>query len=91
MIALDLLTRTSHVHPAIALRRRWPCAFKDEATAVAQGIRLLDMHPEVMGFVVLPVDLQATNDAAFAERTIMRASAARAARRARKATMEVQQ
>ena len=56
---LDLLTRCTKGHVTISLRRRWPVSFHSEAQAVTQGIALLHQHAEVVGFILVPADLQA--------------------------------
>lgn len=84
MIHLDTLCACATGHTAIAIRRRWPAAFQCEAQAVAQGIALLQQHPEMVGFVLMPASLQAANDAYLMERTITRATMARKARQWRK-------
>lgn len=86
MIYLDLLSRCTRGHATISIRRRWPASFRCEAQAVAQGIALLHQHAEVVGFILVPADLQAANEAYLHERTVTRAMAARKARQKRKAT-----
>ena len=83
MIHLDMLTTRTRGTAAIAIRRRWPGTFADEAAAVAQGIALLKQRPAMVGFIVCP-DLGQSNDAYQHERTITRAIAARKARQQRK-------
>ena len=87
---LDILSHRVKSHPAITLRRRWPASFPDEATAIEQCIKLLEMHSDIAAFILVPDGLQAINDAAFEERTITRAMAARRSRKTRKAREEVQ-
>lgn len=84
MIHLDLLSHCTRGHASISLRRRWPVAFKSESQAMAQGIALLHQHAEMVGFVLTHADFQAAN-AAYLQRTITRAIAARKARQKRKA------
>lgn len=85
MMHLDLLTRCTKGHVTISLRRRWPVSFHSEAQAVTQGIALLHQHAEMVGFILVPADLQTANEAYLHERTITRAMAARKARQKRKA------
>lgn len=85
MIYLDLLSHCTRSSAAISIRRRWPASFRCEAQAVAQGIALLHQHAEVVGFILVPADLQAANEAYLHERTVTRAMAARKARQKLKA------
>ena len=52
---------------------------------MAQDIALLHQHAEVVGFILVPADLQAANEAYLHERTVTRAMAARKARQKLKA------
>jgi hypothetical protein len=84
MIHLDLLSHRETGNAAISTRRRWPASFPDESLAVAQAIALLNQHPEIAGFILVPDGLQAANDAYLHGRTITRATMARKARQSRK-------
>ena len=84
-------TLTAHVQPhGYLTAQALASTFPDEATAIEQCIRLLEIHSDVAGFILVLDNLQSINDAAFEERTITRAMAARRSRKARKACEEVQ-